>query len=90
MIISKTIEALCVMSQRLHHIVCDIFFSLDVEESLNVMVDFLEFSSLNEESEEELAIWLEYRMDLSQIVVLVWEIEEALDIKSVVDAKSWN
>ena len=88
MIVSEPIESLCVVSQRLYHIVSDVLFSLDVEESLDVVVNLLKFSPLNEESEEEFAVGLEYRVDLSQVVVLVWVVEETLDIESVVDAES--
>ena len=88
MIVGEPIEALCVVSQGLYHVVSDIQFSLDVKESLDVVVDLLQLSPLYKESEEEFAIGFKHRMDLSQVVVLVWVIEEALDVKSIVDAKS--
>ena len=60
MIIGETIEALCVVSQGLYHIVCDILFSLDIEESLDVVVDLLKLSPLNKEGEEEFPVGLEH------------------------------
>ena len=88
MIVSEAIETLCVVSQGLYHVVSDIQFSLDVKESLDVVVDLLQLSPLNKESKEEFPIGSKHRMDLSQVVVLVWVIEKALDIKSIVNAKS--
>ena len=88
MIVSEAVEALCVVSQGLYHVVSDIQFSLDVKESLDVVVDLLQLSPLNKESEEKFPVGSKHRMDLSQVVVLVWVIEEALDVKSIVNAKS--
>jgi hypothetical protein len=88
MIVSEPIESLCVVSQRLYHIISDVLFSLNIEESLDVVVNLLKFSPLNEESEEEFAVGLENRVDLSQVIVLVWVVEETLDIEGVVNAES--
>jgi hypothetical protein len=88
MIISEPIESLCVVSQRLYHIVSDVLFSLNIEEGLDIVVNFLKLSPLDEESEEEFAVGFEYRVDLSQVVVLVWVVEETLDIEGVVNAES--
>ena len=52
MIVGEAIESLCVVSQRLYHVVSDIQFSLDVKESLDVVVDLLQLSPLNKEGKE--------------------------------------
>ena len=52
MVVSKAIDALGVVSQGLHHIVSDVFFSLNVKEGLDIVVDFFELGALDKESKE--------------------------------------
>lgn len=52
MVVSKTIDALGIVSQGLHHIVSDVFFSLNVKEDLDIVVDFFELGALDKESKE--------------------------------------
>ena len=86
MVIGEAWQSLRVMSQRVDHVIGDVVFTLNVEELADGVMYLLQLSPLDEEGQEESAIGLQNWMDLSQISMLVWIVEEAFDVEGIVNA----
>jgi len=74
-----------VEAERVHNIVGDVGLLQDLEVVVDHVVDLFEFGALDEEGEEEEAVFLEAVMGLVKELVLVGVDEEALDIYHIVD-----
>ena len=77
-----------VEAERVHNIVGDVGLLQDLEVVVDHVVDLFELGALDEEGEEEEAIFLEAVMGLVKEFILISVVEEALDIYHIVDGKT--
>jgi|LauGreDrversion4_2_1035121.scaffolds.fasta_scaffold918278_1 hypothetical protein len=88
MIVCEAIKSLSIVPKWLNYIVCDVLLSFNIKEQPEVTVNFLKSSALDKEGQEKLAIRFEDWVNLPKVVVLIWVVEEALNVKHNIYAKS--